>query len=221
MPTTFSREDQDLADSYDEVMQKSFQDTRPDTPQAEPEPTQVEPETPQAPPAETPGTPQAEVDQPPAASNKDDPPTLERAKVQYAKVHGGAASDVTETMLEQSELGIEGWACAGLDCNARGPLGNALYRSFKKNPQAAESYRWLFDDLKKKFTQSWAMSRNFEFIEHKRVHVISTTTRQEEIGQWKNQLQLEQHYGGVGIPEAKRQADNYISNCRKFEEKSC
>lgn len=149
--------------------------------------------------------------------SKENPPTIERAKEQYGLAHGLDPANVTEDMLVESEEGLEGWACRGLNCNAHGPLGNALYRAFKKNPKAAEAYRWLFDDLKLKFRQSYAMARNFEFVEHKRVHTVATTTKQEEIGQWKNALQLQGHYGGVGIPEAKRQADNYIANCLKFK----
>ena len=54
----------------------------------------------------------------------------------------------------------------------------------------ASSYRWLFDDLKKKFRQSWAMTRSFDFVAHKRIHQVSTTTKQEEVGAWKSLLQL-------------------------------
>lgn len=60
------------------------------------------------------------------------------------------------------------------------------------------------------------MTRNFEFINRKRVRTISQKTKQEEIGAWKNKLQLQVHFGGVGIPEAERQADCYIMNCQKF-----
>ena len=62
------------------------------------------------------------------------------------------------------------------------------------------------------------MNRNFDFIRTKRIHTISTKTKQEEVGVWKNKLQLEAHYGGVGIPEAVRQAENYIKNCFKYED---
>eukprot|EP00434_Breviolum_minutum_P027649 symbB.v1.2.024456.t1/scaffold2319.1/size82456/5 len=102
--------------------------------------------------------------------SKENPPTIERAKEQYGLAHGLDPANVTEDMLVESEEGLEGWACRGLNCNAHGPLGNALYRAFKKNPKAAEAYRWLFDDLKLKFRQSYAMARNFEFVEHKRIH---------------------------------------------------
>ena len=125
--------------------------------------------------------------------SKDEPPTVERALVEYAKHHGLEPSEVTEEMVTKSPEGLEGWACFGLNVNAHSPLGNSLYRAFKKDPKAAEAYRWLFDDLKKRFRQSWAMVRNFETIMHKRVHVIETVTKQEEIGTWKNELQLQQH----------------------------
>ena len=158
----------------------------------------------------------------PEASNapsKACPPSLERAKEQYAQVHGMDASAVTEELLAKTDEGVEGWACRGLDCRAHGPLGNALYRAFRKNPTMAKTYRWLFDDLKVKFRQNWAMARSFDFVSTKRVHSISTTTKHEEVGTWKNQLQLEAHFGGVGIKEAERQAKNYIRNCQQFEER--
>ena len=113
---------------------------------------------------------------------------------------------------------MEGWACYGLDVKARGPIGNALYRQLKKNPEMTEAYRWLFDDLKKKFRQNWAFNRNFEFVQRKRIKSIATKTKQEEIGVWKNELQLAVHFGGANEPEAKRQAANYITRCRDFQD---
>ena len=86
-----------------------------------------------------------------------------KAKEQYAQVHGMHASAVTEELLQKTDEGVEGWACHGLDCRAHGPMGNALYRAFRKNPTMAKKYRWLFDDLKVKFRQTWAMSRSFDF----------------------------------------------------------
>ena len=148
-------------------------------------------------------------------------PSLERAKVQYAAFHHMDVDKVTEKMLSQSPEGVEGWACYGQDSKARGPMGNAMYRQIKKYPQAAEAYKWLFDDLRKKFRQTWAMNRNFDFISRKRSHTISTMTKQEEIGSWKSELQLQAHFGGVDQPEAQRQAANYIASCKKYEDWSC
>jgi hypothetical protein len=154
----------------------------------------------------------------PLAENDDKKPSVARAKYYYAKVNGiSEISQVTGEMLINTDRGVEGWACYGIDSKARGPMGNQMYRQIKKNPKANEAYRWLFDDLKKKFRQTWSMTRTFDFIRTKRVHTISTKTKQTEIGQFKNQLQLEAHFGGVGHPEAKRQADNYVMNCRRFK----
>ncbi|CAJ1418507.1 unnamed protein product, partial [Effrenium voratum] len=96
------------------------------------------------------------------------------------------------------------------------PIGNAMYRQFDKHPAARETYKWLSDDLKLRFRQTWALQRNFEFISKKRIRSISMVTSNQELGSWKNELQLEQYYGGVGIPEAQRQASNYIKNCKKW-----
>ena len=145
-------------------------------------------------------------------------PSVQRAKVQYAKFHNVSVGDVTQEMLVESPEGLEGWACYGLDCKARGPMGNAMYRQLKKDPRAQECYKWLFDDLKKKFRQSWAMDRSFDTVLKKRIKTISTKVKQEEIGVWKSELQLQQHFGGVDQPEAQRQASNYIKNCRKWED---
>lgn len=154
----------------------------------------------------------------PARMTKTTLPDLELARKNYAEEHGVDPATVTEELLAKTPLGVEGWACKKMDCRAHGPLGNALYRSFKKNPKMASAYKWLFDDLKLKFRQSWAMTRTFDFVSAKRVHTVATTTKQEEVGTWKNALQLEGHFGGVGIPEAKRQAESYIENCMMFED---
>ena len=143
-------------------------------------------------------------------------PSLLRAKQMYAASHGISPAEVTEKMLSDSSEGMEGWACKGMDCKARGPIGNAMYRAFKKNPTANEQYKWLHDDLKKKFRQSWAVERAFDFIQTKRIRTVTCKTKRDEIGSWKSELQLQQHFGGVDQPEAQRQATNYISKCREF-----
>lgn len=145
-------------------------------------------------------------------------PSFERAQVQYALAHNLQSDAVTRKMLEDSAEGLEHWACVGIDCKARGWMGNAMYRQLRKFPEVQESYKWLFDDLKLKFRQTWAIDRNFEFISRKRVKSISTSTRQEEIGTWKNELQLQVHFGGTDQPEAKRQASCYINKCRNYKD---
>ena len=42
-------------------------------------------------------------------------PSLARAKDMYAKHNGLEPSAVTEEMLVNSDLGVEGWACHGMD----------------------------------------------------------------------------------------------------------
>ncbi|CAJ1386233.1 unnamed protein product, partial [Effrenium voratum] len=143
-------------------------------------------------------------------------PTRERAFQLYASEHGMAVEDVTETMLENTDLGVDGWACKGLDVNARGPIGAAVYRAFIKHPDMRECYKWLFDDLKRKFRTSWAMQRNFDFVCHKRIHEKRESTKHSEIGSFKSELQLQAHLGGVAVPEAVRQAACYIKNCEKW-----
>ena len=129
------------------------------------------------------------------------------------------AAEVTEKILAESEESIELWACKNMDCKARGPMGNAVYRQLKKNDAAAETYRWLTDDLKLKFRQTWAMERNFNFISQKRLRSLTQTVKREEIGTWKSQLQLEVHFGGAEHEEAKRQAQNYINNCELYKDR--
>ncbi|CAK9002058.1 unnamed protein product [Durusdinium trenchii] len=146
-------------------------------------------------------------------------PSLERAIQQYANYMGVDPSTVTEKVLEETEEGVEGWATYGQDARARGPMGNAMYRQMKKpsGAAAAETYKWLSEDLKKKFRQTWAMKRSWDFIDKKRIRSVESKTKQE-VGTWKNQLQLEVHFGGAGLPEAVRQANNYIINCKTFED---
>ncbi|CAJ1382340.1 unnamed protein product [Effrenium voratum] len=145
-------------------------------------------------------------------------PTRERAIQQYALAHELSPSEVTDDLLEKSELGMEGWACSGLDVNARGPVGNAMYRSFGKHPNMKETYKWLFDDLKRKFRCAWATHRNFDFVVSKRFHEKRESTKHQELGSFKSELQLQAHLGGVGVPEAERQAKCYIKNCEKWPE---
>ena len=128
-------------------------------------------------------------------------------------------ADVTEKLLAESDEGIEGWACKGMDCKARGPMGNAVYRQLRKNDVASETYRWLTDDLKLRFRQTWALERDFNFISQKRVRSLTQAVKREEIGSWKSELQLQVHFGGADQPEAVRQATNYIRNCKLYEDR--
>lgn len=153
-----------------------------------------------------------------AVDQPDGPANLERAKRQYATAHGVDVGSVTESVLASSAEGVEGWACKGLNVDARGPVGNAMYRAFKRAPAMANTYKWLTDDIKKKFRQCWCVHRSFDFVTTKRIHSVSTATRHDEVGSWKSELQLQMHFGGVGVAEATRQATSYISNCRKYED---
>lgn len=143
---------------------------------------------------------------------------MDRAKAMYGMHHGVAPGDVTLEMLNASEKGMEGWANCGLDVKARGPVGNALYRQLRKNEPAAEAYRWLFEDLKTKFREVWNVHRTFDFISTKRIRSITSKTTREEVGSWKSELQLQQHFGGVDQPEAIRQAANYIRKCNEYKD---
>lgn len=143
---------------------------------------------------------------------------MERAKAQYALEHNMNPEQVTEKMLADSDEGVEGYACRGLDLKARSPLGNQMYRQFQKSPAAKECYKWLTDDVKLKFRQSWAMERSFDFVLEKRIRSVGISTKHREEGSWKNELQLQQYYGGIGNKEAERQASNYIRNCEKWPE---
>ncbi|CAJ1334196.1 unnamed protein product [Effrenium voratum] len=93
-----------------------------------------------------------------------------------------------------------------------------MYRQLEKHGAAKDTYKWLTDEIKLRFRQTWAMQRSFDFVKKSRVRSISIVTSNKELGMWRNQLQLEQHFGGVGLPEAVRQADNYIRNCKKWPE---
>eukprot|EP00439_Symbiodinium_sp_Y106_P060893 s2201_g9.t1 len=72
-------------------------------------------------------------------------------------------SYVTPQMVKSSELGLEHYACIGLDTSARGAAGQALNRAMDKSPDIKhEIYKWLSEELKKKFRTSWAIERSFE-----------------------------------------------------------
>eukprot|EP00439_Symbiodinium_sp_Y106_P010095 s11787_g1.t1 len=83
----------------------------------------------------------------------------------YAAEHNMTIDKVTPQMVKSSELGLEYYACKGLDTSARGVAGQALNRAMDKSPHVKhEIYKWLSEDLKKKFRTSWAIERSFEKV---------------------------------------------------------
>ncbi|CAE7276633.1 unnamed protein product [Symbiodinium sp. CCMP2456] len=131
-------------------------------------------------------------------------------------------SDVTPQMVKSSLEGLEHYACLGLDISARGAAGQALNRALDKAPQVKQDvYKWLTEDLKKKFRATWAIERSFEKVVKQRVRTVRNVTRQQELGSWKSHLQLCVFFGGSSEPEAIRQADNYVAMCRQFGEVFC
>ncbi|CAE7837059.1 unnamed protein product [Symbiodinium sp. CCMP2592] len=140
----------------------------------------------------------------------------------YAAEHNMAIDQVTLQMVKSSELGLHHYACIGLDTSARGAAGQALNRALDKEPHVKHDvYKWLSEDLKKKFRTSWAIERSFEKVVQQRTRVLRNVNRQQELGSWKSELQLRVHFGGAHEPEAKRQTDNYVAMCRQFGEIFC
>ena len=86
----------------------------------------------------------------------------------YAQAKDMCEKDVTEAMVAASEEGVEGWASKGLEVGARSAVGQAIARAFQKNPAAKHVYKWLTEDLKRKFRISWGVSRSFETVLKKR-----------------------------------------------------
>ena len=149
---------------------------------------------------------------------QDTVPTVERALRMYAEHHKLPVADVTEKLLEESPEGLEHWACLGLDMGARSATGQAINRAFARSSKAKEIYKWLGEDLKRKFRMSWSLHRNFDTVVKKRLRVLRNTKKQTELGSWKSELQLQVHYGGAGIPEAERQASCYMARCREYKD---
>ena len=136
--------------------------------------------------------------------------------MEYAKFHKLDATTVDLKKVEDSAEGLEYWACFGMDMSARGAVGQAINRSFAKHPKVKEQYRWLTDDLKKKFRMAWAVERDFDKVLRKKLKKVTNTTKQSELGSWKSELQLQNHFGGAQFPEACRQASNYIRMAKHF-----
>ena len=145
-------------------------------------------------------------------------PSVERALRVYAEHHNLLAMDVTEKIVVESPEGLEHWACSGLDMGARSATGQAINRAFARSNKAKEIYKWLGEDLKRKFRMSWSLHRNFDTVVKKRLRVLRNTKKQTELGIWKSELQLQVHYGGAGIPEAERQASCYMARCREYKD---
>ena len=96
-------------------------------------------------------------------------PSLARAIAMYAQTKGVDPGQVTEKIMSETEEGVEGWACLHLDCGARSAMGQAINRAFQKHPKAKETYKWLTEDLKRKFRMSWSLNRNFDSVLKRRV----------------------------------------------------
>ena len=143
-------------------------------------------------------------------------PSLARAIRQYAKAHNLEEDMVTEKLLDKDPLGMEHWACRGLDVSARSPVAQHMTRAFARHPAAKEAYRWLTDNLKRR--ETWAVRRNFEQVLRKRVHSIKQTVKETEVGSWKSALQLAVHFGCAEHPEAQRQAKCYMEMRELFED---
>eukprot|EP00439_Symbiodinium_sp_Y106_P003788 s7080_g1.t1 len=110
-------------------------------------------------------------------------------------------------MVKSSELGLEYYACKGLDTSARGAAGQALNRAMDKYPQVKhEIYKWLSEGLKKKFRTSWAIERSFEkeiFVDYNKwtkaenfllVEKLSSSTQEEEWAEIATQCDLSPTY---------------------------
>ena len=143
---------------------------------------------------------------------------MARAVLCYAAFHELDPATVDHSVVEKSAEGADFWANHGLDNSARGPVGQQINRALQKHPQVKNVYKWLTDDLKKKFRMSWAVARDFDQVSKKRVRSIKQINKQTELGQWRSELQLQVHFGGVDHPEAVRQTNCYISMCKKYKD---
>ena len=91
----------------------------------------------------------------------------------YAAEHGMELSEVTPAMVKGSQEGLLFWASKGLDCSARGAAGQALNRALEKNPTVKHDiYKWLGEDLKRKFRLSWSVERSFEKVCKQRTRTL-------------------------------------------------
>ena len=149
---------------------------------------------------------------------RDNTPSVQRAIRQYAKAFELDPTMVTEQMVEKDQFGLEHWACRGLDMSARSPTAQQMGRAFLRHPMAKESYKWLTDNLKRRFRETWAVRRDFEQVLKKRVKSIKHAVKQTEVGTWKSELQLAVHFGGANHPEAQRQARCYMEMCQHFQD---
>ena len=143
-------------------------------------------------------------------------PSTSRAIKCYALFHQLDPSTVTEAIVQKSSDGLIYWANYGLDHSARGSIGQQIHRALLKNPQVKGVYKWLTEDLKKKFRMTWAVERNFDQVLKTRVRSIKQIRSHTELGSFKSELQLQVHFGGADHPEAIRQASAYIGMCKKF-----
>lgn len=95
----------------------------------------------------------------------------------YAKHNNVRVQDVTKEVLEASDLGMEGWACFGIDCKARGPMGNAMYRQIKKDPKANDTYKWLFEDKRSSVKHGRFIAPSISFLRRGSIRSVRRRSR--------------------------------------------
>ena len=100
-------------------------------------------------------------------------------------------------------------------------MAQQLNRAFNHKPAMKEIYRWLSDDLKRRFRMTSALTRDFDAVVKSRVRSIKRSVKQTEVGIFKSELQLRVHFGGAEHEEAKRQASCYIAMCKEYKVTWC
>ena len=89
--------------------------------------------------------------------------------------------------VHEYTTGAEGyvhWATKGIDCSGKGAVACRLKRAFKHQSLAHNIFRDLLDVDKMKFRQSFATTRNYEFLKEKCVKMTTESKTGEEIGEF-------------------------------------
>ena len=137
------------------------------------------------------------------------------AFVNYAKVHGMAAKDVTLRMLTESTDGVHGWAYQGVDLSSGGALQQSLRIDLAKPENAAkkEVFTYLHPQLQMKFRMGWGFGRNYEFLEESKTTETYTDQRAGFKRAWMLPVGIAAKLGDANSPECLDASWKWCDEC--------
>ena len=146
-------------------------------------------------------------------------PSPERAVVSFCATNEVSVGQVTLSDVESSEHGLLYWAHKGLDSKASAPLGQQFTRALRRmDKETRDMYLVFFDDIKETFRQHYNMKRKWDFVTERRVRTVERCKSDKQVGEYMNQVQLGNSYGGHQFEECRGDAQLYMDWCKEYGE---